>query len=255
MFRKSMILMVSVLALVMGISATVNAQNSIDPSKPLPFYLLTIRGTLAPKTLADAQALHNKTAGDPQSSAAARSLGDLSHMVYLPTTKPDSGAGEVLFIDQWNSIDGLNQFFANPTVQEQAGQIFSQRQADVWVPAEGFYSYHLATPYGMNDRLVVLVRGTVSSRADAMALHNQIVASQINIAHAAGDISHDAYFMLTQPGTPDSLEFLAVDVWTNAEGMGKYYQDPGFQAAAQKLFTAPPTISIWTQTTGEWVEW
>ncbi len=258
MFRKSMLSLVTLLLMAFSafsLRSSVSAQGTLDPTKPLPFYLLTIEGTLAPKTVADAQALHNQTAGAPESVAAAKALGDLSHMIYLPTQPAASGAGELLFMDQWNSIDGLNKFFANPQVQAQAGQIFSQRDASVWTPAEGFYSYHLAVPYGRNDRLVAMVRGTVGSRADAMALHNMIVGSQVNAARMAGDLSHDVYFKLTAPGEPESLEFLAVDVWTDAAGMGKYYGNPDFQAGVQKLFTAPPTISIWTQTAGDWVEW
>src|SRR6185295_16682634 len=105
-----------------------------------------------------------KTAGDPNNVAAARSLGDLSHMVYLPIEQSGDASGEVLFIDQWNCIEGLNQFFANEDVQKGADLIFTKREPIVWTPAEGFYTYHLPAPYGKNDRFVVMVRGTVSSR-------------------------------------------------------------------------------------------
>jgi hypothetical protein len=50
-------------------------------------YLLTIRGTLAPTSLEAARQVHNQTAGAPDGVAAARSLGDLSHMVYVPVNK------------------------------------------------------------------------------------------------------------------------------------------------------------------------
>lgn len=257
MFRKMMML-AAVLLMVIGFGSVrpaVYAQDAMDPAQPLPMYLLTIRGTLASKTLEEAQNLHNTTAGDPNNMAGAQSLGDLTHMVYLPITQNGNTPGEVLFMDQWNSIEGLNQFFANPQVQEQAGQIFSERDPLVWVPAEGFYSYHLAVPYGKNDRIIAMVRGTVSSREAAMALHNQIVGSQINAAHAAGDISHEAYFMFTPPDAPESMDFLAVDVWTDAAGMNAYYSNPDFQSGVMQLFTAAPDISLWNQTTGEWVEW
>ena len=46
-------------------------------------------------------------------------------MVYVPMEAPKKGAGEFLILDIWNSMEGLNNFFANPTVQEQAGQIFA----------------------------------------------------------------------------------------------------------------------------------
>src|SRR6187455_2221313 len=87
-------------------------------------YLLAIRGTLAPATLEEARAIHNETAGAPQNVEAARSLGDLSHMVYVPTTQVGGNggdAGEFLILDLWNSVEGLGQFFANPQVQEQGG--------------------------------------------------------------------------------------------------------------------------------------
>jgi quinol monooxygenase YgiN len=251
MVRKSMIFVVSLMLFVM--SVTVLAQDTAP--KPLPMFLLTIQGTLSADTLADASATHNKTAGDANNIAAARSLGDLSHMVYLPTEKPTSGAGDVLFIDQWNSIDGLNKFFANEDVQKGAGLIFSKRDPVVWTPAEGFYTYHLPAPYGKNDRFVVMVRGTVASREAAMELNNQLGGGGINGARMAGDLTHDVYFRLTAPGEAGSLEFLAIDVWMDSTGMSAYYQNPDFQAGISKLFTAPPTVSIWTQTAGEWVEW
>jgi len=255
MFRKSMVSVVLLVMSIVAVSSSVYSQSDINPNEPMPFYLLTIRGTLASATRQDAQAMHNETAGAPESMAAARSMGDLSHMVYVPLAPAETGAGEVLFMDQWNSIEGLNQFFANPDVQEQAGQLFSERNAVVWTPAEGFYSYHLSTPYGSDDRVIAMVSGTVHSREEAMAVHNAIVGSQINVAHMAGDLSHEAYFQLSPPGEPESLEFLAVDVWNNAEGMAAYYGDPNFQSGVLQLFTSAPTVSAWNQTTGEWVEW
>ncbi len=101
-------------------------------SNDLSLFLLAIRGTLASPTLEEARKLHNSTAGHPANVAAAKSLGDVSHMVYVPMEKPKKGAGEFLILDIWNSMDGINQFFANPTVQEQAGQIFTERDPVVW---------------------------------------------------------------------------------------------------------------------------
>src|SRR5258708_33691486 len=156
-------------------------------------YLLSIRGTLAPKTLEAGRALHNQTAGDPQNVAAARSLGDLSHMVYVPVEHDGHAFGDFLILDQWNSLDGLNQFFANKQVQEQAGQIFSQRDPVVWAPADGFVSYHCPAPYGKNDRYVGIVRGTVRSHAEAQKVHNEIIGKFVNKSRMAGNMSHEAY--------------------------------------------------------------
>ncbi len=98
-----------------------NSQGETAQQQTLPWYLLTIRGVLASPTLEDSRQLHNSTAGAPQNAAAARSLGDLSHMVYVPAGGPGAEPGEFLIMDVWNSMEGLGQFFANPTVQEQAG--------------------------------------------------------------------------------------------------------------------------------------
>jgi len=218
-------------------------------------YLLAIRGNLLPPTIEAAQTIHNETAGAPANVTAARALGDLSHMVYVPTDRPKSGAGEFLILDLWNSMNGLNQFFANPQVQEQGGRIFRSRDPVVWAPAEGFNTYHYPAPSDKTERIVAIVRGIVSSRAEARKRHNAILAKQVNKSRMAGNMSHEAYFKLAPPGTPDTLEFFAVDVWMSASGMNSYYLDPEFQRSFHELFTAPPTTSTWSHPTGEWVEW
>ena len=218
-------------------------------------YLLAIRGALLPPTLEAARAIHNETAGAPPNVAAARALGDLSHMVYVPVDRPKLGAGEFLILDLWNSLNGLNQFFANPQVQEQGGRIFRSRDPVVWAPAEGFSTYHFPAPSSKTDRIVAIVRGTVNSRPEARTSHNAIVAKQVNKSRMAGNMSHEAYFRLAPPETPEALEFFAVDVWMSITGMNNYYQDPEFQRGFRELFIAPPTTSTWSHPTGEWVEW
>jgi len=221
----------------------------------MPVYLLAIRGTLKSPTLEQARTIHNQTAGAPQNVAAAKSLGDLSHMVYVPTERPKTGAGEFLILDLWNSLEGLNQFFANHQVQEQAGLIFESRDPVVWAPAEGFFNYHFPSPYGKNDRIVALVRGAVSSRAAALQVHNELVGGNVNSARMAGDMTHDAYFRLSPPGNPESNELFAVDTWMSASGMKQYYDNPEFLTGFSKLFAGMPVTSTWQHPEGDWVEW
>lgn len=230
-------------------------QDTANEGQTLQTYLLSIRGVLAPATLEEAREIHNSTAGAPQSVAAAQSLGDLSHMVHVPAGGPGADPGEFLILDVWNSIEGLGQFFANPHVQEQAGQIFASRDPVVWMPAEGFSTYHLAAPYGKNDRFVAIVRGTVRSHEEARAVHNAIVGSETNKSRRAGSLSHDVYFRMAAPGSPEALEFFAVDVWMDAALMAQRFQDPGFLAKLQDLFVSPPSTSAWVHPAGEWVEW
>jgi quinol monooxygenase YgiN len=230
-------------------------QDMPGGKQALETYLLAIRGTLAPRTLEEARAIHNETAGAPQNVAAAQSLGDLSHMVHVPVGGPAAGASEFLILDVWNNLEGLNQFFANPQVQEQGGRIFSDRDPVVWMPANGFFSFHLSAPHGKNERIVSVVRGTVRSHAEARAVHNAIIAAEVNKARRAGALSHDAYLRLAPPDSPEALEFFAVDVWMNASGMAQFFQDPELQRGFQELFAAPPATSMWVHPEGDWVEW
>jgi hypothetical protein len=215
-------------------------------------YLLTIRGTLAPTSLEAARQVHNQTAGSPDGVAAARSLGDLSHMVYIPAGE---GFGELFIMDLWTSPSGLNQFFSDPQVQQGAGMMFTQRDPVLWAPAEGFFSYHIPTPTGHNDRYIGVIRGTVASREQSSTTMNTIVSQGLHKARKLGNLSHETYFQLTPPGAPESLELLGVDVWSNFEGMNEYYSDPEFNHAFDGFFTLEPTTLLLQHPAGEWIEW
>jgi len=217
-------------------------------------YLLTIPGKLAPKTLEAARQVHNESAGAPANVAAARSLGDLSHMVYVPAGEA-SPAGDFLIMDVWNRLDGLNTFFADPHVQEGGGLIFSQRNPMVWMPAPGFTSYHLPAPYGKNERFIGVVLGKVRSVDQACEIHNALVGGAINQARAAGNLSHEAYLRMAQPGTPEALDFLAVDTWQDLASMGQYYNQPGFMENLVKMFAGEPMATVWQHPAGAWAEW
>src|SRR5215216_3468590 len=178
---------------------------------PLTLYLLTIRGTLSPDTLEAARKIHNQTAGDPAGVAAAKSLGDGSHMVYVPMEHDGhataEGAGEFLIMDLWYSMEGLNTFFADKQVQQGGDMIFSNRDPVVWAPAEGFTSFHIPAPFGNNDRIVAVVRGTVNSKEEAKELHNMAMTKTISKARKSGMLSHEAYFRLAAPNSPQALEY------------------------------------------------
>ncbi len=224
-------------------------------SQSMEVYLLSIQGKLSPKSLEAARTIHNETAGAPANVAAAKELSDLSHSVYVPIGHNGRDAGDFLILDQWNKLEGLNNFFGNVHVQEQAGLIFSARDPVVWKPAADFNSYHFPPTYGMNQRRVGIVRGTVASRQTALKLHNDLTAKMVNRARAAGNLSHEAFFRLTQPGQPESLEFFAVDVWMDEASMNNHYQDPDFMSGFSTMFTARPDSSIWVHPAGDWVEW
>ncbi|SRR6266496_4544618 len=222
-------------------------------------YLLMIRGTLSPKTLEEARNVHNMTAGDPAGVAAAKSLGDVSHMVYVPVDHDDhdksDGAGEFLIMDLWTSPDGINTFFSDHKVQEGGAMIFSQRDPVVWAPAQGFTSYHIPAPFGINDRFITTARATVKSLEEACELHNQAVAKTISRARKAGNLSHESYLRLAAPGSPESLEWLGVDVWMRPDEMMSLYEDAEFLEGFDHMFTGEANVGVWTHPKGDWTEW
>jgi len=218
-------------------------------------YLLSIRGTLSPANIEEARKVHNMTAGDPKGVEGAKSLGDLSHMVHVPTGKPESGAGEFLILDQWNNLDGLNTFFADKQVQDGGGMIFTSRDPVVWMPAEGFHSYHFPSPADKKERIIGIVRGMVKSHDDARKVHNELIASTVNAARRAGSVSHETYFRVAAPGSPEGLELFGVDLWQDHAGMDAYYDTPGLMEKMGKMFTGMPDATTWLRPAGDWVEW
>ena len=141
-------------------------------------HLLTVRGATVPSSLDETRDIHNSTAGAPQSAAGARALGDLSHNVYAPIGKDLDG--QLLFIDLWNSVSGLNMFFSNPQVQAAAGQLFSNRDGIVWSRLEGFGAFQLSLPSGRSIGAVGLIQVPVTSVEQAAEAFSAYAATTIN---------------------------------------------------------------------------
>ena len=172
--------------------------------------------------------LHNATAGAPQGIAAARSLGDLSHNVYSAV---NDGSDTILFIDHWNSLTGLGEFFGDPQVQAGAGQLFAERDAVVWGPTSGFGNHHLALPSGRLGHRCRRVRVAVSSLDAAAAAFHRLrgghdqhrAAPWAAVAQHVGADRH--------PGEAVAPEILGVDLWTDVEQMNAFYElAPGLRA-------------------------
>lgn len=219
-------------------------------------FLLAIRGVLKAKTREDARNIHNMTAGNPAGVAAARSLGDLSHNVFVDAGDTKGTAGELLILDLWNNLEGFDKFFSDKQVQEGGAMVFSSvENRELWSPAHDFCSFVLPTPKGTNDRYIGLVRGTVRSREGAKAALDQMVKDTVNAARIEGQVSHEIFFRMTPPGQPATLDLLGVDVWMDEEGMGRFYSNPQHMAPLRDIFTGKPTTSTWKRPDGQWVEW
>ena len=218
---------------------------------------LTVRGKYIPRTLEACRVLHNETAGSAPGIAAARSLGDLSHKVFAPLPSPNSSAkeGEVLFMDWWQDPKGLMDFFANENVQMQGAKLFQARDASVWMPAKGSFSYSLPAAAGRNERYVGMVRGPIKSPEAAIEIFRAVDTKAQRTARARGLLSHELFIKMNPPGDSSPLELLGVDVWCDAKGMGEQYSDPNEMAALGPAFAGRPDATTWVQAPGNWSEW
>lgn len=216
-------------------------------------FLLTVRGKAKTTTTEDARTLHNSTAGDPAAVEAARSLGDLSHQAF--TGYGDAQAGEVLFIDFWNSLPGLGQFFSDPQVQAGADLLFSSRELPVWSATSGFGGFHLTVPAAQAVTGVGLLRVPVSSLDKAAEAFTAYTAATINTSRRHGIVSHSVWSRVPGPGEQQVPEVIGVDLWMDAEKMNGYYDlGLGFDAIGP-VFTGEPDTSVWQSAPGDWTEW
>ncbi len=225
-------------------------------NQEITFNLLTVTGKVIPPTIESTCKLHNETAGNPNGVATAKSLGDISHMTYMPLDAATDFKGDLLFMDIWDSVEGLNRFFSDDQVQAGAKMMFTSREAIVWTKLKGFLNFQFPSPSGKNTRIVGLVQGTVKSIEEAEAIHNTAIGGQVKAARAAGIVSHEFHVRMAAPGSPEALEVLGVDVWMDSESMMKHYMSSEFQnSGLYKMFSAKPSSSTWIHPRGEWVEW
>ena len=217
----------------------------------MPF-MLTVRGKPNAPSIEAARSVHNATAGAPPSVAGARSLGDLSHNVYAGRGDAE---GEILFVNVWNSLGGLGQFFSNPQVQESAGQLFASRDAVVWRPAEGYGNFHLALPAGQAVGAVGILRVTLGSVEKAAAAFGNYAAATVNQSRAYGLVSHSVWLRADGPGETSSAEAFGLDLWADADRMDQFYElGAGFEHLGP-VFAGTPQTATWRPAPGEWVEW
>jgi hypothetical protein len=218
--------------------------------------LLTVRGVTNSKSIDEARALHNATAGSPEGIEAARSLSDLSHTVYVPASGAGdlSGAkpGELLFLDQWADPKGLERFFSDKDVQASGRKLFASRDGSVWMPARGGFSFHVPAVSGKPARFVGLFRAAVRSAEDAVAAFARMVNKNLAVSRRRGHLSHALYVKLGAPTDP--VEVLGIDFWSTIEGLKEHYGDAMATSGLRDVLAGAPAASVWEQSTGfsEW---
>lgn len=219
-----------------------------------PSVLLTVRGTLIPEDRDQARQLHNQTAGSAEGVAAARALGDLSHNVFTPLPgAPGANDNELLFLDVWKDAQGIGTFFSDAQVQQGAAVLFSDREAVVWMPADGAFGFELSPPMHLPGRYLGIARGPIDDPRNAIEVFRKTLEPTISDARRLGQLSHQLFIRVPMPDQPSPAEVIALDLWADPSGMGEYYESlSGFEAA----FSGEPQTSVWEQATGgTWTEW
>jgi len=214
-------------------------------------YLLTVLGKPNSGKPAGARDLHNATAGNPGGVDAAKSLGDLSHNVFLPASADDD---RLLFLDTWNSPTGVGQFFSDAQVLEGGAALFADREAVLWMPAAGFGSYSLPVPSGRTVGAIGLMRAPVSSFDAAGPAFAADSASKINASRQLGQVAHQLWVPVPMPGGAPATEVLGVDVWLDKADMDTWYASATYDELGSS-FTGAPVTSVWTPAGNDWVEW
>src|SRR5699024_5984951 len=99
-------------------------------------------------------------------------------------------------------------------------------------------------------RFFAVVRGTLASAdAESMrSMHDAAAMGGQSNATAAGDVAHVVFL-----GADDPRQFLAIDVWTRSENIMAVYTNPDFMRGLAGLFSAPPSIGIYSSTS--WHQW
>jgi hypothetical protein len=214
-------------------------------------FLLTVLGKPNADKPASARDLHNATAGNPGGVAAAKSLGDLSHNVYLPASDGDD---RLLFLDTWNSPAGLGQFFSDAQVLEGGAALFADREAVLWMPAAGFGGYSLPVSSGRSVGAIGLMRAPVSSFDVAAPAFAADSAVKINASRQLGLVSHQLWVPAPMPGATPATEVLGVDTWLDKKDMDAWYSSATYDDLGP-AFTGAPVTSIWTSAGKDWIEW
>ena len=200
---------------------------------------------------------HNVAAGSDQGVAAARSFGDLSHAVFVPVKPNGAGAGELLIIDYWNSLDGLQYVLLRPAgpagrrdglSRPRGGGLGAHRpacRASTCRRRPAGTSAGSASPAGRSPRVEAAEKHP--DRDDAQARQHR--------PRQGPDVARMVLPPRAARARSRRSEVIGVDVWFDADGMQEVYSDPAEMEGLAGLFTAPPETSAWQKPKGAWVEW
>ena len=94
---------------------------------------------------------------------------------------------------------------------------------------------------------ITIVRGRLKDMDQDAArdAHNAIVDELRPRSEPMGAVGHQAYVELQDPGS-----FVAVDRWSNMEGLQQFLGDPSVQASLGSMFDGPPEVTVLAEREG-----
>jgi hypothetical protein len=231
------------------------ADMTAPPDMTAPtVYTIFVRGTLK-NDVATSKMLHDQLVSGAK--VQAMMLGDLYHDTFLNLLPPPDGGNpppstDLLWIDQWNDLNGLMQFSTDPNVMAGLAMIFSAPPT-ITVTSEpmSWTEWGNINPLPQLTPLYLFsIRGTLKGPTtdDSRMYHNTLASGFEAQAMQAGDKCHHVWLELA-----DMTQFQAVDLWDNLAGPQMVYGDPQFQTAFGMLFTGPPNVEPYYHT--DWAHW
>lgn len=100
----------------------------------------------------------------------------------------------------------------------------------------------------MNYIVVVKGRLKAETAAESQRVHDATIDMIGDGGKKLGNFAHRAHL-----NAEDPREFLAIDMWDNAEGPQKLMQDPRMAEEFGRLFEGSPEVTMYTQT--DWKGW
>lgn len=232
------------------------------------------RGTLRPTALDQARTMHNAfvTEGPQPGAEVARSLGDVSHSVYVPVpgtgTFADTAPGELLFVDYWADPGGMETFFSHPSAQQAGDRLYATREESEWTLAPAAFTFQVPAPAGVTARFLAITRAPVRAAADAVAALDKVVSTNLGTARRRGQVAQSVYVRVAElaaarPASNASLgahrhaapvEILAVETWPDIEGLTEHHRDATITSGLDDVLSGPLDVSVWEQANG-FAEW
>lgn len=208
----------------------------------------TLYTALVSARFVSADAQTNQEAHDGVASATeelARSRGDVAHKTAIGLQDPQ----EFLAVDLWKSLDGMQEHFADPDFAGQLVGVFEgPPEITTWTAPKGWSNWGTLDP--QPNHYLVVVQGTLVSDdlATNRDAHNAVADGGKETAMGLGDYAHLVHL---DPENPRS--FMAIDLWSDLNGLQQFFGATEVQEAFGSLFEAPPTITIYVTT--EYHQW